>query len=104
MVLAILMFTLWPLTEALVLTLILTMVVFLPAPVVERLGMNNDGWWLELNGERHYVSWRSGSIRRRDYVVLRWSVWPSHCVIIRADSVPATDDFRRLKAALYGVI
>ncbi|MDK2777667.1 MAG: hypothetical protein KYX62_08400 [Pseudomonadota bacterium] len=70
-------------------------------PRVTRLGIDRQGWWLEQGGEKHYVRWRSGSVRRRHVVILNWSVWPWHSLVLRADSFAGGDDFRRLKARLY---
>jgi len=76
-------------------------------PEVSALGYqlqhNTPQWWLELDGKRYRVRWRDGCVRRRDYLILHWSWWPWQRLIIRPDSCVSREEFRRLKAALYGV-
>ncbi|WP_430459618.1 protein YgfX [Thalassolituus sp. LLYu03] len=69
---------------------------------VTRIGTDHRGWWIEQNGQRRYVGFSSGSLRRRDLLVLNFSWRPWDSLLLRADSMTTDDDFRRLKAALYG--
>lgn len=61
-------------------------------------------WWLEINDHRYNVRWRDGSIRRRECVVLCWSLWPWDRLILRADSFASDEAFRQFRAELYGDI
>lgn len=68
-----------------------------------RIGYDRQGWWLERQGQRRYVEWRNGSIRRRDLLLLNYGLSPWCSLLIRRDSLASDEDFRRLKAALYGL-
>ena len=100
-VFSLLMFLLGSVDWFLLTTLILLMVMALPGPDVQRLGVDDHGWWIEQHQQRQYVQWRSGSVRKRHYVSLRWSWRPGDNLLLRADSLNSADDFRRLKARLY---
>ena len=80
----------------------LLLMVVVSRPPVPALGVGNDGWWISWWGERRSVEWRSGSQRLPDQLYLVWGFWPWQTLHIRADSCRSADDFRRLKAALYG--
>lgn len=75
---------------------------------ISRIGYRLEGllpvWWLEINGKLVDLTIRSGSRRQVDLVVLRYGRWPWCRLLLRADSVSSNDDFRRLKAGLYGSI
>ena len=103
LVLAVFLLLLLPLFQATVAAGLAALLLWRPVAMpVSRLGVDAQGWWLQRQeGTRHYVQWRSGSVRRRDLVLLNWSVWPWHSLLIRRDSLGSDDDFRRLKAALY---
>ena len=63
---------------------------------------NQYSWWIEKSGQREAVSWQAGSVRRADVIILCWSFWPWNRLILRRDSFASEDEFRQLKAALYG--
>lgn len=77
-------------------------------PNVSAVGYQLDGlvprWWLLIDGKKQTITLADGSIRRRQLVVLRWSLWPWRRLMLRADSFASDDEFRRFKAALYGAI
>jgi hypothetical protein len=95
------MFAIGPPDWAICTTLIVLMVMALPGPDIQRLGVDDRGWWIEQQQQRQYVQWRTGSVRKRHYVSLRWSWRPTDNLVLRADSLNSADDFRRLKARLY---
>ena len=68
---------------------------------VDRFGCNASGWWIMVRGERQAVRWRSGSIRRYELVRLQWGFWPWQHILVRADSLANSEDFRRLRQVLY---
>ncbi|WP_320820791.1 hypothetical protein [Thalassolituus sp.] len=68
---------------------------------VERIGCDARGWWILVGGQRHWVRWRSGSIRRYELVRLQWGFWPWQHILVRADSLANDEDLRRLRRALY---
>ncbi|QQD22128.1 hypothetical protein GJQ54_10310 [Oceanospirillaceae bacterium ASx5O] len=61
---------------------------------------DGSGWWLEAGGQRQPLVWRTGSSRRAGLISWRYGVWPWQRLLIRADSLPAAD-FQRLLKALY---
>lgn len=69
-----------------------------------RIGVDAQGWWLDIHGVRRHVRWRSGSHRRRHHLRLVWGFWPWQELSVHADSVADADAFRRLKASLYGSV
>lgn len=73
-----------------------------PERRIQRIGLDSLGWWLEIDGERQAVNWRSHSLKRSRLVVLRWSVWPWDALVLRADSFASEDEFRRFRSCLYG--
>ncbi|WP_370315405.1 hypothetical protein [Thalassolituus sp.] len=74
------------------------------APAVDALGVNQNGWWIECAAERHPVTWLNGSHRRAGHLRLVWGFWPWQAISIFPDSLRTADDFRRLKASLYGAV
>ena len=71
---------------------------------VTALGVTADGWWVNQGQGRRPVRWLSGSHRRYHHLRLVWGFWPWQELNIYPDSVCTEDDFRRLKAALYGSV
>lgn len=63
---------------------------------------NQYCWWIDKSGQRAAVLWQAGSVRRADVIILCWSFWPWNRLILRRDSFASEDEFRQLKAALYG--
>lgn len=59
-------------------------------------------WWLARAGHRQDIHIRSGSIRRANFIQLRYGHWPWQVLLIRPDSLTSADAFRELKVALYG--
>lgn len=102
LVMALLLSVLWPLPWVLTVTFLLAVVVFFPFSFPQRIGVDARGWWLEHAGQRQALRFYPGSVRRRQLVILRTSRWPWQSLVIHPDSVQTADDFRRLKAALYG--
>ena len=102
LVMALLLCALWPLQWALAVTLLLAVLVLFPFSLPQRMGVDARGWWLEQAGRRQTVSFLPGSVRRRQLVILRTSRWPWQSLVIHPDCLQTADDFRRLKAALYG--
>ncbi len=74
-----------------------------PERDVTAIGCDDTGWWLNQRGKRVRVEWRAGSWRRRDLVVLRWSIWPWHALTLRSGSFSSEGEFRRFRARLYGL-
>ena len=68
------------------------------------IGKNCDGWWLFRGGEKYAVTFKSGSVRRRQYVRLVWGFWPWQVLVIRPDSFQNAEPYRHLKYELYGAV
>jgi len=66
------------------------------------IGKTNDGWWVLQRNQKVPVSFRSGSIRRRQLIVLVWGFWPWQVIIIRPDCFLSREPFNHLKYELYG--
>ena len=69
---------------------------------VTRVGVDDEGWWIQSQGQKRPVVWRSGSQRQANHIFLVWGFWPWQTLHLNADSLTDDDDFRRLKMALYG--
>jgi hypothetical protein len=72
-------------------------------PPVAALGCDNGQWWLERSGRRHWISWRRGSVRRADLLVLYWSPWPWQAIVLRRGHFGSDEEFRQLRVALYSM-
>ena len=66
------------------------------------IGKTNDGWWVLQRNQKVPVSFRSGSIRRRQLIVLVLGFWPWQVIIIRPDCFLSREPFNHLKYELYG--
>jgi len=75
-----------------------------PEHDIQRIGLDTSGWWLQRRDTRVRVDWKTHSFKRRHLVVLRWSVWPWHTLVLRPDSFVSEQEFRRFKARLYGYL
>lgn len=66
---------------------------------VLRLRFDGQYWWLIRDENARMIRWRSGSIRRRDLIIVRWGFWPWQALMIRPDSLSHVDEFRQLQRA-----
>lgn len=68
------------------------------------MGKSKDGWWLYADDEKRPVTFKGGSVRRRQYVRLVWGFWPWQVLFIRPDSFLDAEPYRHLKYELYGSV
>ncbi|MDF1762389.1 MAG: hypothetical protein P1U57_03180 [Oleibacter sp.] len=69
---------------------------------IGKIGINDNGWWIDQGNGPMPVRWHNGSIRKNRYLRLVWGFWPWQVLSIYPDSVNTAEDFRLLKFYLYG--